>query len=519
VVLAWGSAPHPSSAAPATRSQRVPTLFSKNRSFRIPFNIDPSDRTKLREVQLWVSEDLGYHWDPKSRTSIDRPFFPFRAARDGEFWFAVQTIDNTGRVLPEKGDVEPSMKVIVDTTPPSVVLEQDGRRGSLAAVRWEVRDEHLDLKSLVIEYQPEGAQKWRQVPIRRPALIGSESWDAGTAEPIKVRASVDDKAGNHAEVAINLDEGMPSNPARFAGDAPNFSTPPPISPISSGPSFPPVEETPWAGDSQNPFPPQSSGGGGSRSAFGAGSEPFRGSDAAPAAAGGPQGEGPSANGARTLLVANPRFALQYAVDDAGPNGPANVELWVTQDGGRTWNRQAEDSDRASPFEVDLGAEGTFGLCLVARALSGLGDQPPAPGDPPQIWVEVDSTPPTVQLAAPRVGTGSYAGKVEISWRATDLHLAPRPITLYWRPDQPNANWQPIAGPLENTGRYVWNVPATVPPKIHIRVEAADTVGNRGGAETTETGPVIVDRTRPRGRILGLDPGTRTSAGQGNRPFR
>ncbi len=95
----------------------------------------------------------------------------------------------------------------------------------------------------------------------------------------------------------------------------------------------------------------------------------------------------------TLLVANPRFKLQYAIDDAGPSGPATVELWITQDGGRTWIRRGDDPDRVSPIEVDLGGEGTYGLCLVARSASGLGDQPPAPGDPPQSWVEVDSTPP------------------------------------------------------------------------------------------------------------------------------
>ena len=83
-------------------------------------------------------------------------------------------------------------------------------------------------------------------------------------------------------------------------------------------------------------------------------------------------------GGGTLLVASPKFKLQYAVEDAGPNGPATVELWITQDGGRTWIRRGDDPDRVSPIEVDLGGEGTYGLCLVARSASGLGDQPPAP---------------------------------------------------------------------------------------------------------------------------------------------
>ena len=53
------------------------------------------------------------------------------------------------------------------------------------------------------------------------------------------------------------------------------------------------------------------------------------------------GGGPSA-GNRSMLVSSPRFKMQYAIEDAGPDGPAVVELWITQDGGRTWIRRAED---------------------------------------------------------------------------------------------------------------------------------------------------------------------------------
>jgi hypothetical protein len=207
------------------------------------------------------------------------------------------------------------------------------------------------------------------------------------------------------------------------------------------------------------------------------------------------------------------------VDDAGPSGPASVELWITQDGGRTWIRRGDDPDRASPMEVDLGGEGTYGLCLVARSAAGLGDQPPAPGDPPQSWVEVDATPPIVQLDPPQVGTGPNSGKVAISWRATDLHLGAKPISIFWRADQPGAGWQPLAEGLENTGRFIWAVPPTVPPRFHIRVEAVDSVGHRGGAETTDTGAVVIDRSRPRSRIIGLDPNARSGMGPGAWPVR
>ncbi len=72
---------------------------------------------------------------------------------------------------------------------------------------------------------------------------------------------------------------------------------------------------------------------------------------------------------------------------------------------------------------------------------------------------------------------------------------------------------------ENSGRYIWPVPPTVPPRFHVRVEAVDSVGHRGFAETSETGPIMVDRSRPRSRIIGLDPNARSGMGPSAWPLR
>ena len=188
-------------AAPASsESSGTPRIFHKGRNFRIPFNLNAEGRDRVKELHLLVSEDSGYHWAAKSKTFPDHPTFTFRSAHDGEYWFAVQTRTIDGKVSPTlDATIEPNLKVVVDSFPPSLLLEPDGRRGSLASVRWEVKDENLDLKSLVLEYQVEGAGAWRRVPIRGRKLIGGQQWDAGTAEALKVRASVADKAGNVTE--------------------------------------------------------------------------------------------------------------------------------------------------------------------------------------------------------------------------------------------------------------------------------------------------------------------------------
>jgi hypothetical protein len=599
MMLGLAAASAPARAAQGgTPAGEVPVIYQKQRSFRIPFNLSAAQKGRIREVILLASEDSGYSWEPKSRTDAAHPAFSFRASHDGEYWFTVQTRTMDGKVSPGlDATVEPKMKVIIDTVPPSLILEPDRRRGSSASVRWEVKDEYLALRTMALEYQVEGVGVWNRVPIRSPKRIGAQRWDAGTAEALRVRMSAADEAGNVTTAVLNLPDGTGAPPE--AEPSPGEDAGPPrIEPISGpGPSqtvagegFTPVgEESPpsrpappprtapaqarprssagskgrarptppdWdrdpglppAGPAQATLAASTSGTARDRSASDAGAELFRTANPAPSpdgglgatatdaglgaapAAGSPaasaripaasrtQGESaPNAN--NTLLVDSPRFKLQYAVDDAGPNGPATVELWITQDGGRTWIRRGEDPDRGSPVDVDLGGEGTYGICLVARSAAGLGDQPPAPGDPPQSWVEVDASAPAVQLDPVQVGTGVNTGKIAITWKATDLHLAPKSVSILWRPDAPGTSWQPVAEGQENAGRYIWTVPQSVPARFHIRVEAADSVGHRGFAESTESGPIMVDRSRPRSRIIGLDPNARSGLGPSAWPLR
>jgi hypothetical protein len=577
-VVALG--PTATAAEPAPRQPAaVPLIHNKGRNFRIPIKINAEAQSRIKEVSLLVSEDQGYQWKAVSKTFPDHPAFSFRAKHDGEYWFAVQTLTVDGTFSPGlDSTVEPNLKVVVDTIPPSLFLEAGGRRASTASVRWEVKDQYLDLKSLVLEYQIEGVGVWRRVPIRRPMKpIGAQSWDAGTAEALKVRMSASDRAGNVTTEVIDLPEGTAS-PPEFASNeledpslpmveqisspgqprittGPNFTpvngdlAPPqdaiperttrPRGRVSTGPGRPRPTAPDWVRD---PGPPPANpsaataasipspdspdlfaiaNGAASPSGFGAvpASTGTPANPSSPTASAPPSARGGASGGSASLLVDSPKFKLQYAVDDAGPNGPATVELWITQDGGRTWIRRGDDPDRTSPIEVDLGGEGTYGISLVARSTSGLGDQPPAPGDPPQTWVEVDTTAPAVQLDPVQVGTGVNSGKVAITWRANDLHLAPKSVALFWRPDQAGAGWQPLAEGQENTGRFIWAVPTTVPTRFHIRVEAVDTVGHHGSAETTETGPIIVDRSRPRSRIIGLDPNARAGTGPSAWPLR
>ncbi len=469
----------------------TPRIYHKANKFKIPFNVAPSDRARLREVHLWFSPDRGGTWDVAERATPDRTFFLFQAPNDGEYWFAVRTKDASGRLYPSDEDgVEPSLKVVVDTTPPSLVLGYRARRGSQVTIRYEARDENIDLTKLHLEYQVEGATTWRKVTLKKPVLSSNElTFDAGTADLLRVRGTAVDKAGNGTIAELTVKEGFPDD-SDMNGDTPEeiVEAPPPIAPIVRNPARPatsptgraraaprqPTDDSPPADDAFD-------------------GPPTRANERAP-------GDSPR------LLVGSPRFPLKYAVDDAGPGGPATVELWVTRDNGRTWSYLGQDPDRASPFLVELSGDGVYGLKIVARSASGLGDLPPRQGEPPEIEVEVDTTPPFVRMGPVSLVSGSAEAAVKITWKAEDAHLGAKPVIISYRPDRPDGIWQQVTPPLPNTGQYVWKLPPNLPGKLHFRVDVIDTLDNRGFAETPENSPVVVDRSRPKGKILGLDQG-------------
>ncbi len=482
-------------ASGADPAPSVKVIYHNSRAFRIPFNIEPEERARIKEVLLCVSEDQGQTWKPVvSRTTPDKRALAYRAPQDGEFWFAVQTLDTEGKLYPPvTSAIEPKMKVIVDTVPPSIVLAANGRRGSLASVRWEIRDDKaLDRGSFVLEFQAVGASDWRQVPVRAPVdPAGKATWDAGTAGPVRVRAQVADRAQNVHDMMVVLPDGTPDNPA-IGREGP--AEPSPVGMFASTevdglPQFPsgvsasrPPAPSPAPGPAQAP------------------ANPFD----VPSRADVASAEAAPEPGGRPQLVPSPKFNLQYEVADAGPGGPATVELWVTQNGGRTWSPLAQDPDRKPPFPVALGGEGVFGLKLVARSASKLGDSPPEPGEAPEYLVEVDSTPPVVKLDRVQVGVGPDAGKIALTWHASDLHLGARPVTISVRREG-DTEWRPIGPPVENSGRYVWTLPPTAPQRFYVRVQVADTVGNVGTDETPEGSPLNIDRTRPKGRITRVEP--------------
>ncbi len=209
----------------------------------------------------------------------------------------------------------------------------------------------------------------------------------------------------------------------------------------------------------------------------------------------------------TRWVNSKRISLNYKIEDKGPSDVSAVELWFTRDG-QKWERLEEPKrDPQPPYVFDVHDEGLYGFTLVIRNGVGLGAPPPRTGDPPQVWVQVDTTKPIVHWAAAEVGQGPDTGKLTITWKATDdKGFGPEPIKLSYAEDE-HGPWTPIVANIDNnTGKYVWNKGPGPPHKFWVQVEATDKAGNKGVALTPKA--VLFDLSQPKGLILDIAPATR-----------
>ncbi len=210
------------------------------------------------------------------------------------------------------------------------------------------------------------------------------------------------------------------------------------------------------------------------------------------------------NNVQTTVTNTTQISLDYEVDRKGPSGVGLVELYLTQDDGRTWSMYHEVNDPTGAMVVDLPGEGLFGLKLRVRNKAGLAHRPPQNGDAPEMRVEVDMTPPVVKLYRPEPDP-HRRDAVLLTWQASDDRcLATNPITLQWA-ERPDGPWTNIATNLTNTGRHVWHVGPNL-MNVYLRVVARDVAGNVGFDESPE--PQLVDLTEPDARILRISSGVK-----------
>jgi hypothetical protein len=496
-------------------------VYLNQRNFKVPLDVKPDQRPHISQLILFVSTNQGRTWQQEAVCTADKDGLAYYAPRDGLYWLTVDVVDRNGNHNPrDVAKAPPSQKVVIDTLPPLLRIASAERKGDEIEVAWEMQEENPDLASLKLEYRTGDAPAgtWYDAPIQA-ALFGRTHFTVHSTEKVSVRLQMVDLAGNPgtAETEVAAASGVATTSLKSPGAAPEVVTPPvgakvpePLS-IGSPPPPAPVRETPALSSGNGPVkaendpvaPPivpsrEPKVENVSGPTVSSAPRP------APAAAVGGLENKAKPTGLPALQVVKSKLVtLEYAVPRIGPSGVGKVELWLTEDEGQTWRRYAEDPDEKKPtvdnkFQrtLELPGEGVFGLRMVVRSRAGLAKAPPQAGDPPQMRIEVDMTPPAVKLDPPAPHP-SRRDALVITWTASDPNLAPNPITIEWA-EQPGA-WQPIAAHLPNTGRYVWQLPANIPDRVYFRLIARDTAGNEGIAAFNK--PQLVDLVEPEGVLL------------------
>ena len=546
--------------SPGSGAEPPEPIATRQTIFSIPFQIQKAQHPAQEpvEIRLYVSTDRGTTWRPYTTVAPSRGHFLFRTVGDGQYWFLVRTLDRSGQVRPQ-GPNRPELRVMVDTTPPTLQLEAARGDAGQIVTRWKVSELAPKRDSLKIQYRTAAdapwqsvAIDWRTVKVDGPTQTGEVTWwpPAGAGN-LAVRAEVSDLAGNpavtHAQVKTDravaatarkptdtkqsqkttqsdtkpTDEKQTDESDVAAVPAQKWRPAKSDTPAATGPAAHTLptplarEQTPSATDPAQTGPPPDSVAGTVNPAIQnqyvpparQQTPPDRQSDAGrisnPSHGTPPDRQSASPpGGARPRMVNSRVFELEYDGGPVGASGLGRVELWGTRDGGWTWDSFGQDADGRSPMLVTVRDDGTYGFRVVAQSDPRWPPQRPPSGESPDVWVGIDLAKPVARILSAERGTGAESDQLVIRWEATDRMLAARPVSLFYA-DVSGGNWLVIASGLENTGVYGWVLDERVPERIHLRLEVRDEAGNLKVYETPQA--VTIQRPSAGARIRDVRP--------------
>lgn len=471
-------------ALPSFAGEPQPLVTNTGR-FEIPFEVEQrAGRYSEGLAVLYGSQDQGHTWERLQSVPVSRGAFVFSAPRDGEYAFAIRMTDSKGSLLQPIHDSVPELTVVVDTVAPVLRLEAVETTPGQVSVAWTASDSSVDPSSFRLEYV-EGLSGNRRVVSCPPSATGQARINLPPGSAAQLVASISDIAGNRGEArtqVVSRNGGLSAlQPAAGHSTSAAFSGRGPANPSPLGPS--PFQEA--ASAIRSPIQPAADSIAGPLTAA---PEPL------PA-------QRPAEGMTPHQLVNNRVFDLDYQIDDVGPSGVSAVELFITEDGGSQWFRYGSDPDVRSPFQVDSMSEGTFGFAVRIRNGLGVADTPPQPGQPPEVVITVDQTPPVVEMQPPGVSEDG-AGTIRFAWRIHEVNPAEGAVRLESSPGA-NGPWSPVFDWRVDQSRFDLPIRPGLPPALYFRLLARDAAGNIGMSQTIQ--PVIVDLKRPVGRILRVQP--------------
>lgn len=476
-----------------TGEQPLPKYhYTRSSTFTMPVNMSRELRAAIREVCLYVKAGHGNWVRHESAPNIVE-HFSFKAPSDGEYWFSLVTVDKNGKASPiDLNQEPPSLRVVIDTQAPTFDIQSGTTNAGEICITCKMLDQNPDLATIKAVSRLEAVEIALLPVAGQPGVFKFPSKDL-LAYPVRVSgADMCGNPGGREVLARELSAGLPPTetidgavtankieprilpPSLHKPDALQEQMkqepikPPPFLPvvdrglISLPPSVPPPAAVPT---------PQ-------------------GADAA--------GVSPFAGMIPRQMLNSTLASVEYRVDQVGPSGVGKVEIYLTTDQGQTWKRHADDLDRRSPAEIELPGDGVYGIRLVVANGNGFGATAPVRGDLPMCWIEVDATPPVVQLRP--IEPAMQNGCMEIRWTAADRNLGPEPVNLYFR-TRVDSPWQVMARNLKNDGLYRWAFPRDMGSQFLIKIEVSDRAGNVARIESPN--PIVLDMTEPRASVIGV----------------
>ncbi|HQR42024.1 MAG TPA: hypothetical protein PLX97_05055 [Gemmatales bacterium] len=500
------------------------------RDWQIPITLSEPIRKEAQSLTLFVSNDLGKTWKKEATAKPSDDFFKYLAPSDGIYWFSVSFVNKSGQTVPPKEtDLQPQLKIVVDTKRPEVKLQTVERTGEQVTVQWDVKDDHLDLNSLTLQYRSKGDNAWKAVSLT-PVASGKKQFSTGAMTAVEVRVSAKDKAGNTGEdrlevaatspTVVTANQVSPSQPvtSQLTGQG---SPPAPAVPLlgagtTTAPANPslnsqqPTTQPKVDGTLPPPFPtnnmppafgaaPTTGTNPANTRSYDQGFKPVTGGQTTQQTGTGYNNNFQRGQAGPVLWSNSLHLDLDFDVK-AGPSGVGLLELYYTLDAGKTWQLLDKREEAAKPFSVDVPAEGIYGFTMVVKNKAGLGRAAPAPGELPEVRVGVDVTAPVCELITPLETVPGSKDLLNIKWTAIDSNMASGPVKIEWS-ENPNGPWHEVVKNHPNNGVYRWRVPQNTPYQVYLKMEVTDMAGNAGQFITRE--PVLVDLQMPEVKIKGL----------------
>lgn len=223
LVLMLGVLPAGSASAQAPAAPPADVVYSKQLQFRIPFQTEPNDR-RIQQVQLYVSSDHGQSYQSYANSTPEQASFMFRADRDGQYWFAVRTMDQEQRYYPATLEgLRAGLKVQIDSHEPQASVQALPSQSGSVGVSWTVKDDNLDPASLKLEQRLVGSGEWQAVANESLPASGQRYWNPGSNGSLEVRLRARDRADNWGEARATL---VPSVAGHNTASQPTVTQPP-----------------------------------------------------------------------------------------------------------------------------------------------------------------------------------------------------------------------------------------------------------------------------------------------------